>query len=222
LEYPPAFVELFLEYSQDEELSPLIDHTKFPYYTWLEARAENEDAEMSFYSAICCIHGFGTIKDTGLGYHWLLNAARLGHNEAQYLYGVAHFEGKVKHEHPSEAITWIEQAAQRGNASAALYLGNLLLDSIAPIDEEKGIRYYEKAAQAGVCEAFEKLVSHFAAKADWKNALSWCGKGDHAQVGFKRGLALFILESFHLLSLSNQKKIAIELAKEGNFWAVNI
>ncbi|MGQ0708850.1 MAG: tetratricopeptide repeat protein [Rhodoferax sp.] len=134
-----------------------------------------------------CLHGAG---GAAISHQWLVDAAKGGEAQAQYLLGMRLLKG---HPDPADADhgaaqVWLELASHQGHVRAQCELAHLLLAQ--PADgAAQALRWYQAAAQGGDAVAqwnVSKLLLAHAAGSDGdaqlRQAYLWCRRS--AEQGF--------------------------------------
>lgn len=105
---------------------------------------------------------------------WMAVAARLGHAEAQAVWGQWLLEGRGVTRNPTAALSWFQSAAKQGHAMGINMVGRCLENGWgAPVDVAAALDCYRRAAQQKLDAGLYNLGNLLAA-----------GKGvaqDHAQ-----------------------------------------
>lgn len=94
--------------------------------------------------------------DTKLGIHYLIEAAKKGHEKAMLNLTRAYLRGYKVRKHSRKAFYWAKKSAEKGNAEAQLYLGNMYLEGKGTqTDTKKGLLWILEAKQQGYVKADE-------------------------------------------------------------------
>jgi TPR repeat protein len=126
------------------------------------AAAALGDATAMANLGVAHLDGLGTAQDMKEGVRWLRGAAALGDARALTKFGDLHRLGTAAPEVPLDlgaAFARYSEAAELGFAPAMAHVGAMLVDGKGTArDEERGVEWLERAANAGVPEAMLNLA----------------------------------------------------------------
>ena len=111
----------------------------------------------------------------------LLDAAQLGHMDAQYQLGVQYQFHVNENSHPLIAANWYRRAAEQGHAMAQFSLAEMYhCGEGVNHDNKQAVKWYLRAAQKGLAEAQSSLahmyVKGFGVNKDLAQATFWYQK----------------------------------------------
>ena len=109
----------------------------------LKDKACSGDMEAQFKLGECYKSGNGVEMDEEEADEWYLEAARQGHIEAQYMFGLSCSLNDEK----DAAIEWLRKAAEKGHVPAQFYLALTILDRDGGTEE--AVKWLRKAAENG-------------------------------------------------------------------------
>lgn len=120
----------------------------------------------------------GSPADRAQALEWFRRAAEQGVPEAQYMVGLAYYEGTVVKKDVKLALLFINRAAAQGDEDALNVLGNLHMEGEGmPVDQRKGVALYQAAARGGSVEAMVSLGRAYrkgeGVPQDFRKALSY-------------------------------------------------
>jgi uncharacterized protein len=131
--------------------------------------AESGDAEAQYLLGIAHNSGTGVAKDPERTAHWLRRSATRGFSRAQFAYGQRLYWGWGEIiPNKKEGFEWWLVAAENGNASAMLEIGDTYLygrDGVPKQDYNQAEKYYNQALSTGHVEAETSLGQLYGAKA---------------------------------------------------------
>ncbi|MGB7440803.1 MAG: DUF2610 domain-containing protein [Coleofasciculaceae cyanobacterium] len=135
----------------------------------IEKAAEDGDAEAQYLLGIAYHVGEGVAADPERTAYWLRRAAVRGFSRAQFAYGQRLYWGWGETEtSKTEGFDWWLVAAENGNASAMLEIGNAYLygrEGVLVKDLAKAEEYFNQALSVGALEAETALGRLYTAKA---------------------------------------------------------
>lgn len=136
----------------------------------IEKAAEDGDAEAQYLLAIAYNAGEGIAADPERVAYWLRRAATRGFSRAQFAYGQRLYWGWEGAEiNKAEGFDWWLVAAENGNASAMLEIGNTYLygrEGVPGKDLTKAEEYFNQALSLGAIEAETALGRLYTTKAE--------------------------------------------------------
>lgn len=109
----------------------------------LRDKAYSGDMEAQFKLGECYKSGNGVEMDEEEADKWYLEAARQGHIEAQYMFGLR----CSLNENEDVAIEWLRKAAEQGHTEAQFFLSQTILGIDGDIEE--AVKWLRKAAEQG-------------------------------------------------------------------------
>lgn len=111
-----------------------------------EALARRGHTESQVFVGWMLFVGFGVPANAEQALQWFANAALAGSAKGMFYYGRA-LTASARH---TEAISWYEQAEQRGYVPATYRLGIAYRKGLGvPRDKQRGLSYLHRAAEAG-------------------------------------------------------------------------
>lgn len=117
-------------------------------YQLLAPLASSGDKESLFRVAMMQNNGLGMVANQPLAVENLKRAAKLGHNLAHHLLGVAYLEGEGVEKNIDSAISWFEKAATFNLVGSMLVLSTLYADGTQVKKDDKKAKYWaDKAAK---------------------------------------------------------------------------
>lgn len=123
----------------------------------IQTAAEDGDAEAQYLLAIAHLKGEGVAEDPKRTAYWLRRAATRGFSRAQYAYGQRLYWGWGNTEpNKLEGFDWWLVAAENGNASALLVIGETYLygwEGVPEQDLAQAEDYFNQALAVGASEA---------------------------------------------------------------------
>ncbi|MEO0397629.1 MAG: DUF2610 domain-containing protein, partial [Cyanobacteria bacterium P01_A01_bin.137] len=129
--------------------------------TDIEKAAEEGDAEAQYLLAMAHLKGEGVAEDPERTAYWLRRSATRGFSRAQYAYGQRLYWGWGNTEpNKIEGFDWWLVAAENGNASALLAIGETYLygrEGVPEQDLTKAEDYFNQALTVGASEAETSL-----------------------------------------------------------------
>jgi TPR repeat protein len=139
----------------------------------LKKKSKAGDAEAKFQLHKRYSVGDGVEKDDPMGGKMLMEAADLGHVEAQFLLGGAYKNLKKL----EEAVHWYAKAAEQGHIGAMASLGNVFHDHKV---HDKAFKYFLAAAERGEVVSQLNVGVYYAkgwgVKIDAEKAMEWMKK----------------------------------------------
>lgn len=127
----------------------------------IQEAAEDGNAEAQYLLAIAHWKGEGVEEDAERAAYWLRRSATRGFSRAQFAYGQRLFWGWGGREPDKvEGFDWWLVAAENGNASAMIEIGNSYLhgrEGVPGEDLDKAEEYFDQALQIGSLEAETSL-----------------------------------------------------------------
>ena len=109
----------------------------------LKDKACSGDIEAQFKLGECYKTGNGVEMDEEEADKWYHEAARQGHIEAQYMFGLS----CSLNENEDAAIEWLRKAAEKGHVGAQFSLSQTILGIDGDIEE--AVKWLRKAAEQG-------------------------------------------------------------------------
>ena len=116
---------------------------------WFREASEGGDPAACTALAMLIVNGQATSGTDEDAFRLLSIAADEGHVEAMLYLGSLYRDGKGTDRDLSAAETWFRRASVRGNRSATLSLGFLLIEAIEPHDYVSGASVFREAAEQG-------------------------------------------------------------------------
>jgi TPR repeat protein len=155
--------------------------------TTLEERAERGDTEARVEIAKQRLETIVPEGQKREAREWIQTGAEEGNPEAQYLLGVAYYQGDGVPQDYTKSFEWIHRSAEEGNVAAQGYLGGLYRSGLGtPPDIDEALRWYRTAAEGGdpMSQYFTGVAHDFGARADLdpKQAAAWYAKASNAGV----------------------------------------
>ncbi|MCC5637210.1 DUF2610 domain-containing protein [Nostoc sp. CHAB 5844] len=135
----------------------------------IQKAAEGGDAEAQYLLGIAYNAGEGVAADPERTAYWLRRAATRGFSRAQFAYGQRLYWGWGETEpNKKEGFDWWLVAAENGNASAMLNIGETYLygrEGVAGQDLAQAEKYFNQALSVGALEAETSLGRLYTEKA---------------------------------------------------------
>ena len=126
----------------------------------LKAKSENGDVEAQFQLGVMYVRGQGVTRDDVEAVRWYRKAAEQGHAGAQYLIGLAYYNGAggvTKDD--VEAVKWYRKAAEQGNVLAQTQLAGCYINGRGVTkDDVEAVKWFRKAAEQGEVAAQIQLA----------------------------------------------------------------
>ncbi len=95
---------------------------------------------------------------------WMVVAARLGHAEAQTVWGQWLLDGHGTARNPAAALSWFESAARQGHAMGMNMAGRCFENGWGtPVDLAKALAWYRQAAEKNLDAGLYNLANQYAA-----------------------------------------------------------
>lgn len=95
---------------------------------------------------------------------WMVVAARLGHEEAQTVWGQWLLDGHGTPRNPTAALNWFESAARQGHAMGMNMAGRCHENGWGtPVDLSKALAWYRQAAEQRLDAGLYNLANQYAA-----------------------------------------------------------
>ena len=116
--------------------------------------------------------GEGITPENLQAFSFFSEAALAENAEGQYLVSECYRQGCGVQRDEARSLAWLRRSAESGFPRAFLHLGVFYQRSV-PKNEEEAIKWYEKAAEAGLCAAGEILVSIYKNRNDVAGELRW-------------------------------------------------
>lgn len=135
----------------------------------IKKAAEGGDAEAQYLLGLAYNSGVGVTKDPERTAYWLRRSATRGFSRAQFAYGQRLYWGwgEIK-PNKQEGFEWWLVAAENGNASAMLEIGDTYhygREGVSKQDLEQAEKYYNQALSIGAVEAETSLGHLYGTKA---------------------------------------------------------
>lgn len=124
----------------------------------LRQQAEGGNLLGAFNLGVCLAQGVGGTADETEAFYWL-GLAREGVVNAQYWYGRMLFEGRGVAQNREDGFLWMDKAARQGMPEACASVAQLLVTGQVGggRDHARALELYQKAAEAGLPEAYFSL-----------------------------------------------------------------
>ena len=125
---------------------------------WYRKAAEKGNGSAQYRLGVSYMHGNGIAADLALGMMWLQKASEQGDTEALQELGQVYDDEydyqRGESKNAFKAAEWYQKAAERGSASAQIYLGvAYFLGKGVPKDDVQAVAWWRKAAEQGNADA---------------------------------------------------------------------
>ena len=165
-------------------------------YLLTGAQEGYQDAQLNL--GILLLEGFKDFQSWPV--HWIEQAARQNHREAQFILGMIYYRGAYSpdwskkihvHRDYDKAAKWLKRAAENKHIEAQFYMGNLYSKGYGvPQDSKVAFNFYLRAANGNYPEAQWKLAMSYQAE-EKEMRIHWLEKAAkqvHREAQFNLGM----------------------------------
>lgn len=160
LSQPPGFGLNLPESSTGSAWKKMVDDTLDNARTaFTEHVVPQEDSDTLFQRGKSYYFGDGVLQNYAEALALFLQAATVGHPEAQFFTGECHAFGLGTPKNDEEASVWYRQAADLGHTEAMMRLAECCHYRVNPDDEDRAeeARWYQRAADLGNSVAMRRM-----------------------------------------------------------------
>ena len=121
------------------------------------AAADRNDNDACYNLGVCCLYGYGVVRDEAKAFRYLERAADNGHAAAQGKLGVCYRDGIGCEADSEAAIARFAEGAKGGDAFSEMQYALALISGrgVAAADEAEGMKYLRRAADKRLVEAMD-------------------------------------------------------------------